>query len=72
MKNNKYIKDCEIPFRLEWWQKYGSCLSCGIELSDGKKLSYLPLPCGVRNAQTSITRYLKSAEGQTMIKNNLN
>lgn len=64
---SKFEKDCKYPFLISYKAKMYGCRVCEIDLEDGTKLTYMPIPDCVRYCFGSITRFYKSDEGQKLI-----
>lgn len=67
----KYEKDCKHPFMITCKFKMYGMRGCEIDLETGERLTYMPVPEGVRFSFTSITRFYKSIEGQKLIEEKL-
>nr|DAT88447.1 MAG TPA: hypothetical protein [Caudoviricetes sp.] len=67
----KYEKDCKYHFVITCKFKMYGMRGCEMELEDGTRLSYMPVPSDVRLSFAGITRFYKSDEGQKIIKEKL-
>lgn len=68
---SKFETDCKYPFFISCKSKINGFKSCEMDLEDGTKLTYMPIPDGVRYCFGSITRFYKSDEGQKLIEERL-
>ena len=68
---SKFEKDCTYPFFISCKAKINGYKVCEIDLEDGTKLTYMPIPDEVRYCFASITRFYKSDEGQRLIAEEL-
>lgn len=71
MKNIKFIEDCKYPFRITCKFNMHGMKGCEIDLKNGRKLYYMPVPGSVRLSFASIERFYKTDEGQKLIENEL-
>ena len=68
---SKFEKNCKYPFLISCKAKMYGYRVCEIDLEDGTKLTYMPIPDEVRYCFASITRFYKSDEGQKLIEEEL-